>query len=210
MLALKDESNICPATVPSLAKLSNLTIAQCEKYLHQFQQPDKYSRSQDFDGRRIEQIDGGWLILNGQKYRDLLRGQERRDYIRQKVAAHRERVNRCKQSKQSKPIAEAEAKAEADKKKKRWVLPSHLDASLESAWNDWQEHREEIRHPLTEKAALACLKRIEEFGTERARMAIEHSIAGGYRGIFEPTGKQNHDNKEKRPALTTAEYLRGR
>ena len=132
MLALKDEANICAATVPALAKLCNLTIDDCEKYLTQFQKPDKYSRSQDFDGRRIEKVEGGFLILNGQKYRELLRGQERRDYVRRKVAEHRARVNKCKQSNQCKPIAEAEAEAEAEGKKKhaaraiqiRFIAPS--------------------------------------------------------------------------------------
>jgi len=116
MLALKDEANICPATVPALAKICNISIETCEIYLEQFQQPDKYSRSNDFDGRRIERVDGGWLILNGQKYRDLLRGEERRDYVRKKVAEHRKRVNNCKQSNQCKPISEAEAEAEAEAK----------------------------------------------------------------------------------------------
>lgn len=115
ILALKDEGNICRATVPALAKLCNISPEQCEAYLEQFQSPDKYSRSQDFDGRRIEQVDGGWFVLNGQKYKDMLRGQERRDYIRVKVAEHRERVNKSKQSKQSKPIAEAEAEAVSSK-----------------------------------------------------------------------------------------------
>jgi hypothetical protein len=114
MLALKDEQNICRATVPALAKICDITTDKCEEYLQQFQEPDKFSRSQEYDGRRIERVEGGYLILNGQKYRDMLRGQERRDYIRQKVAEHRDRVNKCKQSNQSKPIAEAEAQAKAE------------------------------------------------------------------------------------------------
>ncbi len=110
MLALKDEANICRATLPALAKICNLTVEQTEAYLQKFQEPDKYSRSQAFEGKRIELVDGGWLILNGQKYRDMLRTQERRDYVREKVAEHRARakckqdVNKCNQSNQSKPI----------------------------------------------------------------------------------------------------------
>ena len=119
ILALKDETNVCRATVPALAKLCDISIEECEVFLKKFQLPDKYSRSQDFEGRRIEPVDGGWLVLNGQKYRDMLRGQDRRDYVRVKVAEHRARVksegsgvNKCNQSNQSKPIAEAEAEAE--------------------------------------------------------------------------------------------------
>lgn len=114
MLALKDEANVCAATVPALAKLSNLSVEDCEQYLEKFQKPDKYSRSQEFEGRRIERVDGGWLILNGQKYREMLRGQERREYIREKVAEHRARVNNGKQSKQSKPIADTDTEEEVD------------------------------------------------------------------------------------------------
>lgn len=113
ILALKDETNICRATIPALAKLCNITIEDCEKYLNKFMEPDKYSRSKEFDGKRIEPVEGGYLVLNGQKYRDMLRGAERRDYVRRKVQEHRERVNKCKQSNQCKPIAEAEAEAEA-------------------------------------------------------------------------------------------------
>jgi len=117
MLALKDEANICRATVPALAKMCNITNEQCEEYLTKFQEPDRYSRSVEFEGRRIEEVEGGYFILNGQKYRDMLRGQERRDYIREKVAAHRERckqsVNKSKHGNQCKPISEAKAEAEA-------------------------------------------------------------------------------------------------
>ncbi|MCI0564875.1 MAG: hypothetical protein MN733_40935 [Nitrososphaera sp.] len=127
MLALKDEENICRATLPALAKICNLTIEQTEAYLQKFQEPDKYSRSQAFEGKRIELVDGGWLILNGQKYRDMLRAKERRDYVREKVAEHRagavnkckqcnQVVNKCKQCNQCKPITEADSEADSEVK----------------------------------------------------------------------------------------------
>ncbi len=130
ILALKDEVNICRATVPALAKICNITIEECEGYLTKFQEPDPYSRSQEFEGRRIQSVDGGWYVLNGEKYRQLLRHAERREYVREKVAAHRAKkkamvntgnqdVTESKlqvlqnddsnQSNQCKPIAEAEA-----------------------------------------------------------------------------------------------------
>lgn len=92
ILALKGGDQICNATIPALAKFCNLTIKETEKYLQQFQKPDKYSRSQEFEGRRIEKVEGGFLVLNGKKYSDLLRSSERRDYICQKVAEHRKKV----------------------------------------------------------------------------------------------------------------------
>ena len=72
MLALQDKDHICRATVPALAKICNITNELCEEYLTDFQQPDKYSRSQEHEGRRIEQIEGGYRILNGEYYQQLL------------------------------------------------------------------------------------------------------------------------------------------
>ncbi len=89
MLALKDRHNICRATVPSLASLSSISIEDAERYLHQFQQPDKYSRSQEHEGRRIAPAEGGWLILNGEKYQDKLSAEDRREQVRVNVARHR-------------------------------------------------------------------------------------------------------------------------
>jgi hypothetical protein len=116
MLALKERNHVCPATVPALAKISNISIEQCESYLKKFQEPDPYSRSQDFEGRRIKKVDGGWLILNGEKYRDLIRRDDRREYVAQKVREHRarKRVNKRKQCNPGNPQAEAEAEAEAE------------------------------------------------------------------------------------------------
>lgn len=133
LLALKDEANICRATVPALAKMCDLSLEQCEAYLLQFQQPDKYSRSQDFEGRRIEPAeDGGWFILNGQRYRDMMRGEERKVYVRAKVAEHRARVKKAKANvnynplhvtdvntvNHCKPIVQEEAKAQVQEKEK--------------------------------------------------------------------------------------------
>ncbi len=91
LLALKGGDNICRATVPALAKMCDLTIENCEKYLELFQQPDKYSRSQEHEGRRIQAVAGGWFLLNGDKYQYLLSKEERKEYNRQKTARSRER-----------------------------------------------------------------------------------------------------------------------
>jgi hypothetical protein len=42
--------------------------------------PDPYSRTQDNEGRRIEKVDGGWMVLNHGKYRDRDRIERRREY----------------------------------------------------------------------------------------------------------------------------------
>lgn len=92
MLALKERDNVVRATVPFLAKASNISLEACEVYLERFQQPDKYSRSQEHEGRRITPVEGGWLILNGQKYQDKLNGEYRKEQVREAVARHRAKM----------------------------------------------------------------------------------------------------------------------
>jgi hypothetical protein len=57
------------------------------------------------------------------------------------------------------------------------------------AWLEWVIHRDQIKKPMTPLAAQKLLKKLEEWGPERAIAAIEFSITMGYRGIFESQGQ---------------------
>lgn len=71
MLAMADEDGIVRAATPGLARRSNIPIEACETALVVLSSPDKYSKSPEHDGRRVQAIDGGWVILNHRKYRDM-------------------------------------------------------------------------------------------------------------------------------------------
>jgi hypothetical protein len=91
MLALADMHGEVEASVPGLADAARVTIEECEGALTILSAPDKYSRTKDFDGRRIEVIDGGWVILNHAKYRNLYSADERREHTAERVRRWRER-----------------------------------------------------------------------------------------------------------------------
>ena len=69
MLALTNEKGVVAASVPGLARSAGVTISQCEEALAKFLSPDKYSRTKEHEGRRIEEVDGGWRLLNHAAYR---------------------------------------------------------------------------------------------------------------------------------------------
>lgn len=71
MLAMADRQGRVYATIPGLAGRARVSVEECEEALTKFLSPDKYSRSKDHEGRRIEDIDGGWLLLNYERYRAL-------------------------------------------------------------------------------------------------------------------------------------------
>lgn len=79
MLAMADRGGVVDSSVPGLAKDAGVSIEECEVALRKFLEPDAYSRTKDFDGRRIEVVDGGWKLLNYEKYRRKLGVEENRE-----------------------------------------------------------------------------------------------------------------------------------
>jgi hypothetical protein len=117
MLATADARGVVEGAVPGLAHIARVELDECQRALHKLQQPDPYSRTQDFDGRRIEVVEGGWRILNYVYYREKGRHRDRTDYMRE-YQRDRRRRKQCKpmltEVDQSKPIAEAEAYTNTD------------------------------------------------------------------------------------------------
>ena len=71
MLLLKDAKGEVHTSIPGLAHFARVPLQDCERALEKFLSPDKYSNNKDFEGRRIEEIEGGWFIINHEHYRDL-------------------------------------------------------------------------------------------------------------------------------------------
>lgn len=184
LLAMANAEGRVDASVPGLADLARVSVEECAGAIMVLCAPDEWSRSKEHDGRRIQPIDGGWMILNYVKYRENRDAEIRRVQNREAQARFRDR-NRVSQSKPSvshdKPkSAQAEAEAKADAK----AVP--IPEPLGAAWREWIAYRAE-RHlaaykPLGTKAQLT---RLLEMGTERAVAAIRLSIAQNWIGIHE-------------------------
>lgn len=101
MLAMCDRKGRVWASIPGLANRARVPVEDAERAVDKFLQPDKYSRTPDFDGRRIEGIDGGWRLLNHEKYRSI-RDEEaikesKRNYINTRREVERvENVEECR------------------------------------------------------------------------------------------------------------------
>ena len=94
LLAMADKRGIAEGSIPGIADLARVSVEDCERALARLQQPDRFSRSTENEGRRIAPTDGGFQILNHAKYRDRLSAEERREY-RQKWMAERRQAGFC-------------------------------------------------------------------------------------------------------------------
>ena len=94
MLALADRDGDVEASIPGLAHLAGVAIEEAEAAIAKFLSPDKYSRSPAHDGRRIVAIDGGWHLLNHDKYREKMSPADirERDRIRKQRQRERQRA----------------------------------------------------------------------------------------------------------------------
>ena len=113
-LALADSKGRVVGTVPGLANIARVSIENFVEAIERFMAPDPYSRSKNDEGRRIVEIEGGWRIINHEKYRELRTEKQVRDAERQ--AKHRDRLRDGRDtSQESQEVAtEAEGEAEAD------------------------------------------------------------------------------------------------
>lgn len=83
MLAMARKDGCVYGSVPGLAHQAKVSIDAVRKALACFLAPDPDSRTKDFEGRRIEEIDGGWRLLNHEKFRKIRSAEERREYMRE-------------------------------------------------------------------------------------------------------------------------------
>jgi hypothetical protein len=91
MLAMSDQNGEVHASVPGLARVSGVSLADCEAALVKLSGPDAYSRTPDNEGRRISPIDGGWELLNHRKYRAMASREDEKKSNADRQKRHRER-----------------------------------------------------------------------------------------------------------------------
>jgi hypothetical protein len=92
MLALKDSDYVYRGTAYALGRQARKTEGEILEAWKILSSPDtRRIEAQDFDGRRIESVEDGWLILNAEKYRNLVSDEMRKARLRRAQAAYRER-----------------------------------------------------------------------------------------------------------------------
>jgi hypothetical protein len=130
MLAMANIAGQVEGTIPGLAAMANLTIPECEAALKKLMSPDPYSRTKDKEGRRIEEIDGGWVLINHAKYREKINTFDR-EYHAIKQREYRERLQQKEEKSTKEEKTTTSTTTTTDVKK---ILTSFNNDSFESFW----------------------------------------------------------------------------
>jgi hypothetical protein len=54
-----------------MARICQLTPERFEEIIDDLSSPDPYSRSSEHNGRRVQKVEGGYVVLNYERYRDM-------------------------------------------------------------------------------------------------------------------------------------------
>lgn len=202
LLAKSDSYGIVRVSAPALAHQCFVTAERLAEIMADFCAPDPDSRTPKDDGRRLQAIEGGWLIVNYLLYRDMMQRKAASHAERQ--AKYREKVKRRDSMVTSRVTRDTEAdsrkqRAEKQKQEEPPFPPSLVTPEFQQAWSAWIAYRKEARFspwkPVTVKAKLAEL---EPLGPVVAAAAIRRSIANGWKGIFPDNGNGGKPTAQSR------------
>jgi hypothetical protein len=109
LLALSDCDGYVRGSIGWLAGKAKVTNAECRAAIAKFLSPDPHSRTPDHDGRRIEALEDGWLVLNYLAFRDRLSSDPKAIATRERVRKHRERYMALRNAESVTPAVPASA-----------------------------------------------------------------------------------------------------
>lgn len=92
-LACMDQDGVVAlSSVGNVANRARVSDQEAEDAINCLESPDIYNPDQEREGCRIERIPGvGWIVLNAQKYRDIIKAETARAQTRQRTREWRER-----------------------------------------------------------------------------------------------------------------------
>jgi hypothetical protein len=131
-LAAMDEDGVVRfASVANVAHRARVSLEAATGAVRLLESPDADSSDPDNEGRRVERVPGGWVILNAEKYRDLVTRVAIRAQTKERVRRHREKQRNASVtlSSGSETQSRSRSKARSDTEEET-VAPSVLVVSV--------------------------------------------------------------------------------
>lgn len=93
LLLLADADGHVHATAPGIAATAHVALPKTREALERFEAPDPDSRTEEHEGRRIERVPGGYVILNYNAYKAMRDRDTVREQTRERVRRHRAKAD---------------------------------------------------------------------------------------------------------------------
>ena len=99
MLAKRNKDGEIFASIGGLAHASRISVEKTREALEKFKAPESDSSCSDFEGRRIEEIVGGWRLLNHDRIKEEAKEAGNAEYMREYMRKKREADKAAEESK---------------------------------------------------------------------------------------------------------------
>lgn len=96
LAAMDEDGFVAFASVANVANRARVSLEAAATAVKAFESPDPYGLDQPHEGRRIERVESGWLVLNAAKYRDMVTRIMVREHTRLRNIAYRDRQRAVK------------------------------------------------------------------------------------------------------------------
>ncbi|MCK4870707.1 MAG: conserved phage C-terminal domain-containing protein [Gammaproteobacteria bacterium] len=129
-IVLCDADGMVDMTPQSISRRTGIPIEHIKAGIEILEKEDKYSRTLNEDGKRIELIDEhrpwGWHIVNHEKYKGMRDADTIRAQTRERVKRHREKKRHVTQGNGQKPHTDTDTDTDTKDQK---ILSSKLDTT---------------------------------------------------------------------------------
>jgi hypothetical protein len=181
ILALKNyRTGIVDKNITGIARLCNLSIEKVQAAITKFESPDPNSTTKAHEGRRLQKIDGGWKVLNHDRYLKFGWSDEKREYERQRKAQWRDgQETKTEPAKQVKPTKKP-------KEELVYTIPDNIDNDeFRVWWSKWLEHLGQKKKKPTQNAIEMQLGKLSKAGVVTAIAMLQQAIEKNWQGLYE-------------------------
>ena len=119
--AMDEDGFVQLAGIENVAHRARVTVQEAEAALLALESPDTKAPGQPNDGRRVERVPGGWMVVNSEKYRLLVSRAIEKEQTRIRVAKYR--ANKKSNAACNAPVTPSESATEAEAEADRPPVP---------------------------------------------------------------------------------------
>lgn len=213
MLAAMDEDGFVQfASIANLAYRARVDASDCEVAVKILESPDVNSSDVDNEGRRIERVPGGWMILNATKYKELVTRVVIREQTRKRVERFRNKNNVTHTTLSPLNVTQSDTETDTETKEEeaselasakvpkiynQIIIPKSLVDSerFVSLWKQWIPYRMKIKKRGDFNLLFRNqIKDLEGLGADKAIAALEYSLSNGYLNPILPDKLKSKQN----------------
>lgn len=209
LIAAMDEDGFAQfASVANLAHRARIDEPETQEAINCLTSPDPNSSDPEFEGRRIERVPGGWVVLNAEKYRDIVTRAIAKEKTRLRVARFREGKKSVTNgngvvTEEKRPVTPSDTETDTPTKT-GYTVPLCFEKveGFTAALAGWIEHRRLIKKPVTKRAIQMVIDKCAE-RPEDAVMALNLVVESGWNS-FQWSWIEKHKNDKPSSTLQTS------